>query len=149
MDTRPIIILDMDHTLANSYGRDQMLVGPPDWYAYHTAGAADNVNEDMACLVDALNCTDLYNLVVVTCRPEKYRALTMQWLMQHGIEVDELIMRPDGDTTPSKDLKLILMARHYGQDWAKMVMLAIDDNESVISSYRAMKISTLQYSAAR
>lgn len=46
-----------------------------------------------------------YYLFLVTARNEKYRHITIEWMREHFVNYDGLLMRIDGDTRPDRVVK--------------------------------------------
>ena len=130
-----IIITDLDGTLAHSHWRKSL---QPDWDAYFAASKEDKPNAPMVALINALGQT--CRIICITARPEKWRQLTMNWLLKHKIGIDELIMRPADDYRMSPLLKPALAATLKNTD----TIIVIDDRLDVILAYIAAGFTTLQ-----
>ena len=128
-----IIITDLDGTLAHSAWRKSL---QPDWDAYFAASKEDKPNAPMVALINALAQT--CRVVCITGRPEKWRQLTMNWLLKHKVGIDELVMRPADDYRTSPLLKPAL-ARVLKDN----IIIAIDDRADVILAYAAAGFTTL------
>lgn len=138
-----IIVIDIDNTLADATWREG-LIQEEGWDAFHAAGKDDQPIKAMAKLMDALcGATQITEIVALTARPNKYRAQTIQWLVSNNIYVDDVVMRPDDDYSPSKELK-IKLAKEYFKDCWDQVGLVIDDHEEVCAAFRAEGITCLQ-----
>jgi beta-phosphoglucomutase-like phosphatase (HAD superfamily) len=131
-----ILITDLDHTLAASSWRDQHRGG--NWDAYHEMAKDDPPILPMISLINALSLGA--KIVCITTRPEKWRTLTMNWLLKHLVDIDELLMRPNDDFRPSPVLKVALAQQFLVEDEN---VVAIDDREDVLQAYRAVGIKAL------
>jgi hypothetical protein len=140
---RNIILVDCDHTLADSYWRDEM-IGVAPWDDYHSASVDDLPAPDFVPFILQVNNVPSYELIGITARPEKWRNLTMKWLARHGIRLDDLWMRKDGDFRSAGDIKLSLCEEKLGVDWRDRILLIIDDNDRVIEAFRGENITCLQ-----
>jgi NLI interacting factor-like phosphatase len=131
-----ILITDLDHTLAASSWRDQHRGG--NWDAYHAMAKDDKPILQMIFLINtvALNA----KVVCITTRPEKWRMLTLNWLLKYRVEIDELLMRPNDDFRPSPVLKVALAQQFLAEDEN---IVAIDDREDVLQAYQAVGIKAL------
>jgi hypothetical protein len=139
--TRSVILVDIDHTLSAAHWRDAMIGGP--WDEYHAASVADPPAHDIAALVRALyNCG--YTIIGITARPEKWRKLTMDWLLRHSIPLHSILMRPDAAYHPAPEIKVKLAQEHFGDALVTCVAFIIDDREDVVAAFRALGITTLQ-----
>ena len=137
-----IILVDLDHTVTDAFHRDPM-IGIAPWHEYHSASEHDDPAHDFVKLMDAFRAHE-FQIVGLTSRPEKWRMLTTTWLLKHDIKIDMLIMRPDNDYTRTGELKVNLCREFFGEDWHSKVLCIIDDNDNVISAFRAEGITALQ-----
>ena len=119
------IVVDLDDTLChNTSGR-----GPYDWSRV--------VEDDMDTAVARVvwdRCADGDKLVVITGREEASRGPTEQWLDEHGISFDLLLMRATGDRRGNDEVKLELFNRHVRG--AFNVRFWMDDAENVVAMVR-------------
>lgn len=141
-EMRRYILVDIDHTIANSFWRDHMIGGP--WDEYHAASVSDKPVYDVANFL--LSLQTLYEIVGLTARPGKWRQLTMDWLVKHSIPMDELLMRPDSDFRPAPELKLALALERF-PDIASEVAFIMDDREDVVAAFKALGITAMQVHA--
>lgn len=83
-------------------------------------------------------------LLFVTARPESLRSRTEAWLRRHypalGSVMFTLLMRPNGDTRPSRELKLWLLEQSAVDP--DRVAIAYDDRVDVLEAYSAASIPT-------
>lgn len=135
-----IVFCDIDHVLSDAGWRDHMLGR---WDEYHAAGDRDEPIHEMVWLVAALRRSGA-TVIGLTARPEKWRALTEEWLARHGIELNGLLMRPSGDLRTSPELKLALALELYS---AGEIAMMIDDREDILKAFRGAGITTLLVSA--
>lgn len=77
---------------------------------------------------------------VVTARRDRYERLTRDWLAKHDVEYDELLMRRDNDQRHDVDVKRDIL-RSIRQ--THRVVLAIDDNPSVIALWQSQHVPVL------
>lgn len=136
-------IIDIDHTLAKAAWRDDLL---GDWDAYHSASDKDDPVECMKVILGALDLDGL-TLVAITARPEKWRMKTMCWLVKHEFAITTLVMRPDHDYRPAPEVK-VEQAEFYKDNEGKgeAPLFIIDNDDRVISAFRALGIPTFQIS---
>jgi phosphoglycolate phosphatase-like HAD superfamily hydrolase len=144
---RKYILVDVDHTLANSFYRDGLMAAPMgagvSWDEYHAASAKDEPIQDIVMMINSLAMAG-YTIVVLTARPGKWRQLTMDWLLRIGVHVDELLMRPDDDYHPAPAMKTALALERFGNDLKEKVAFILDDREDVIAAFKALGITALQ-----
>jgi hypothetical protein len=135
------VLLDLDHTIANSFWRDSM-IGIEPWDVYHEASKDDKPFKKITRLVNSLAAMS-YVVVGITGRNEKFRQLTTKWLLSNKIDVDELLMRPDNDFSKNGEMKIKLINDHFKGDYSRIQFL-IDDNEETILAFSKLGITTLQ-----
>ena len=138
-----IILIDLDHTLSNAFWRDPM-IGIAPWDTYHAESIKDEPAHDFVKFISVFFKSKTYDLIGVTSRPEKFRALTMKWLSTHKIHLDDLWMRPDNDYRAAGTVKIELCKDNLGDDWKDNIICLIDDNDKVIESFRGEGITCLQ-----
>src|SRR5260370_31845664 len=102
-----VILNDIDHVLADAFWRDPM-IGTSSWDDYHAASIDDQPIQFIVDLVNLFWFTGQFEIVAITARPEKWRRLTMQWLLRHVIKIDDLLMRPDESFRLSAEMKVKL-----------------------------------------
>lgn len=121
-------------------------VADPDGYYHHyNCRAYQDEPVNLHILKGALSVeTDDAELLIVTARPEKYRPITEQWLRDKcGVHIhsDNILMRPEGNHSPSPELKVNLV-----NDWitdnlledyvfSAIKIFAYDDRADVLFAY--------------
>ena len=138
---RKIILVDLDHTVSDAFHRDEM-IGVCDWDTYHARLEEDDPCWDFISLLEPL--TDRHEVIGLTSRPEKWRRLTMTWLVKHGVCLDDIWMRPDHDYRAAPDVKIALCKEKLGDEWKENVLFVIDDNERVVAAFKNEGVSVLQ-----
>lgn len=134
-----ICLIDIDDTLADTAHR-QHLIEEGGWDAFHGASRDDPPIPATIALLDALAAS--YHIVALTARPEKWRTLTMTWLVRHNVSVHELLMRPDADFRPAALVKPDVAITRYGSPEALQtaVSFVIDEREDVLAAFVALGI---------
>ena len=103
-------IFDLDGVLADANGRQHYLDRPiRDWDGFFEAVGGDLLLEDTARLLHVLGET--LQVVLLTARPLFVRDVTVDWLNSHELSWDLLIMRDDGDRSPSSRFKQSSVAK--------------------------------------
>lgn len=132
------IIVDIDGTLADNSHR-QHLIETEGWDVFFSECYHDIPIEPIVSIVQILE--EYHSILIVTGRPEKYKALTRQWLDKNGIRFLELYMRKDGDHRPDYEVKqemLVEIKREYDP------LLVIDDSPKVVKMWRDNGLICLQ-----
>lgn len=136
-----IVVIDIDHTVADSFWRDSM-IGVVPWDEYYENGKYDKVFHNVANLINNLSASG-YEIIGFTGRPEKFRSLTVGWMIRNNIDIDTILMRPDNDFTKNSELKIRLIKDHFKNDFKKIHFI-IDDNEESILEFYKLGVPTLQ-----
>jgi hypothetical protein len=135
------IVVDIDHTLSNAFWRDNK-IGVVPWDEYYSEGKHDKPFPKMKTLINALTKNgDL--VIAITGRPEKFRGLTIDWLIKNDILVHDLIMRPDNVFLKNWEMKVKLLTTYFNNSFDTIGFI-IDDNEETILKFNELGISTLQ-----
>jgi len=124
-----IVLVDVDHTLSDAAWRDHLIPAAEatgDWTAYFADMDQDDPIWFVATLVRSLNMIQAYEVVGITGRNEEYRAKSLLWMRRNGIEMRQMLMRPNGNHDPSPKLKVDLIRRHLKMS---EIAFAIEDRE--------------------
>lgn len=138
MKTKTILV-DLDHTMSHAAPRDHLL---GDWELYHNELINDKPCVDIIRLVHSLYKME-HPIVGITGRPEKWRSLSTQWLLRHGVTLHDLLMRPDDDYRPNAEVKILLAKDAFGPNLKDEILFIIDDNLEVIEAFHAEGITCL------
>jgi beta-phosphoglucomutase-like phosphatase (HAD superfamily) len=129
---KPIVIVDMDGTLADVRHRLHYIKGPgkKDWKRFFQAQVHDRPFSAIAQRIRAL--AGDHEVVIVTGRPEEYRSGTEAWLRKFRIPFSCIYMRPAGDHRPDYVVKGEILKK-IGPE---RVALAFEDRQPVCEVYR-------------
>ncbi len=125
--SRNIVFVDVDGTLADVKHRLHHIRGGKrkNWKAFFEAMDQDVPIPRIVAWVRSLAAD--HEVVIITGRPEHYRARTVAWLKKNKIPFSELFMRPDGDHRADYEMK-----RDALQRWPKeRIKLIIEDRPPV------------------
>ena len=82
-----------------------------------------------------------YDVIITSARNDKNRDITLQWFEKHDINVNTLIMRPDGDFRPDREFKQeVLDKLKETHD----IIMTFDDRDQVVQMWRDNGIPCLQ-----
>jgi hypothetical protein len=140
-----ILFVDIDHTLTAAHWRNDMIEVAKrdrDWDTYHKESINDKPITEMIALVNCLQVSGWY-IVGLTTRPEKWRQLTNDWLLRYEVRIDKLLMRPHDDFRPDAQSKLDIVTQFIAHHQVDSIIV-IDDNDYVVSSFRAQNVTVLQ-----
>ena len=138
------VVFDMDGTLADDSERLPLILNKPkDWDAYHAGMSGDLPIMPMIQLMRALCRDTTMRVEVWTGRPERFRAVSFSWFVEHlgaGYRF-RLRMRPDGNMNPVHEVKGVWLAglRVLG-DLPDMIY---DDRPPSIAFFREQGIYTV------
>jgi len=140
---KPLVLFDIDGTLADIAHRRHHVMGETkDWGAFFKHMGDDTPNQPIVDLYKALQVSELYDLVIVSARPDNNRPVTEQWLVWNGIEFERLIMRPAGDYRPDTEIKKEILDLLLGE--GRDIAFVVDDRDIVVDMWRENGITCLQ-----
>lgn len=120
------VIFDVDGVLANADARQHLVTGPNrDWKAFFAACGTDSVMEDTAALIDLFR--EDIKIILLTGRPVQVNGPTVQWLLDHNLKWDLLIMRDRGDYAASLEFKRQAIRKLRSMDFK--LYLAFEDDQ--------------------
>ena len=131
--TKHIIISDLDDTLSDATRRAALL---PDWDAFHAASIGDERHWDTIQLLRALDMGG-YEIAIVTGRNEKFRGITIKWLVANEVPHHYLLMRDDGDYRRSDVVKVEMVRKSFE---INDILLVLEDDECCVDAYRNLGI---------
>jgi hypothetical protein len=138
-DTKRIIVVDLDGTLALDHHRNHHLQRTPrDWDAYFAACRNDAPNYPVIALVQSLYECE-YKIHIVTGRRGDCFAATVEWLSEYDIPYDRLQMRDLGERLDDHLLK-----RHMVDEYFDKILFVIEDRQRVVDMWRASGLTCLQ-----
>lgn len=135
---KPIVILDIDGTVADGTAREIYLKGEcKDWKTYYSLLAEDTPIDFVIRWAQELAKDHM--IVVVSGRPDTYQFGTMEWLRKYKVPFDLVLMRPGNLKSPDYEIKksfLDLMPK-------SQVKLVIDDRPNVIFMWKSQGLYTI------
>jgi FMN phosphatase YigB (HAD superfamily) len=145
MIKRPAWIFDVDGTLVDVDPILNILLGQDrssesfkkNYDDFHKASISCDPHKDVVDMVWQV-CNEL-DIIIVTARKEKYRALTARWLKNNNVPHDALFMRQDDDHREDHEVKKDIL-EHINVYWD--VKHAVDDNPSIIKLWEDNGITT-------
>ena len=144
---QPVLLVDVDGTIAHGARRIKFIRDPANrnWDEFFEQTINDKPRTRLIRMVDTLRKSGMYTVVFLCGRPERYRALTLEWLSKNGLEgvpSDRLIMRFESDCGSDMFWKkrMVRMLQIAG---AKR-MVALEDRDHVVAMFRARGVFCLQ-----
>ncbi len=127
-----VAVLDIDGVLADVRHRlHHVSGGARDWPAFFAAAGRDGLLDEGADAARRL--AEVYDLVYLSGRPERLRALTAGWLASHDLPEGELRLRPEGDHRPGSLLKVEVLDALAA---TRTVVVLVDDDPRVLDAAR-------------
>ncbi len=137
------VLFDIDGTLADiTHRRHFVENGGSNWKQFFELMGDDTPKESIVELYNTLARSGHYKCIIVSGRPERYRKITEQWLVWNAILVDEVIMRPDGDSRPDHEVKEDILRSLQGRN--ERIAFVVDDRKSVVDMWRRNGVMCLQ-----
>ena len=141
-----IVIFDLDGTLADITARRTLSTkdnNKMDWGVFQDPKNIDLdvPNQKVVDMLDMIDNTDKYQIWILSGRSDVTKDVTINWLSNHGINYDHLIMRDqDNLYMPDNDLKQSWL-NDIGVDNVAMVF---DDRNQVVDMWRQNGLTCFQ-----
>lgn len=136
---RPIVLVDIDGTLADGEHREHLVKGPKkDWDAYYKLLSADFPHEHIVKWVYHLS--ENHTIVIVSGRPDTYQRETLFWLREVAkVPFDWLFMRAGSDKREDSIVKKEILDKIPKEK----IAFVIDDRPRVIRMWRENGLSVI------
>jgi predicted kinase len=131
--TKPIVLVDIDGTLADGTHREKFVVGveKKDWKSYYERLLEDTPIEHIVRWVNELHKD--HTVCIVSGRPDTYQKETLKWLRWvAGVKFDYIFMRRGSDKREDSIIKSEILTKLP----KAQIDLVIDDRPRVISMWR-------------
>ncbi len=129
----PLAFVDIDGVVADVRHRlHHVESAPKDWPAFFAGAAKDPPLAEGVARVSALLAD--HDVVFLTGRPERLRAVTEEWLARHGLGGRPLVMRRHRDFRPARVTKAEEIRRLAR---GRTVGLVLDDDPEVCDALRS------------
>ena len=141
-----IVIFDLDGTIADISVRRHLATkddGRMNWTIFQDPKNIDLdvPNQKVVEMLDMIDNTDKYQIWILSGRSDVTKDVTINWLSNHGINYDHLIMRDqDNLYMPDNDLKQTWL-NDIGVDNVAMVF---DDRNQVVDMWRQNSLTCFQ-----
>lgn len=140
----PAVIVDLDGTICETEHRVQKFMRgkKKDWKGFYEAMDLDEPRHDVVKRVEEFMEMG-FTILLVSGRPEEYRARTQKWFADKGLgfETLPLFMRKTGDFRPDTIIKKEILDEHIRDKYE--INCAIDDRPSVIRMWGENGISVI------
>ena len=140
------VIFDLDGTLCDVQHRLHLLPkkdthNHEDYYAFHELAHKDKMNYAVASIL-WMSKSFGYKIILVTCRDDKYRKQTENWLDIHNIKFDKLFMRIQNNYMSDAEYKEYIYSAYIQLYYN--VLFVIDDRKGVVAKWRELGLFCLQ-----
>jgi hypothetical protein len=127
------LLVGINNTLSDARWRSDLPFDESNEQSIH-----DRPFDNVAALVNALNQTGDWRCIGFTAaRPAKWRDLTFRWLLRYGVQLHDLLMRPDDEYGTEAEVKFEISRTRLPPD------LVIDDREDVLQRFSEKGCATL------
>ena len=140
--TKPkAVICDLDGTLCDTSHRVHYMRQQPKLRdEFHSELVNDPLNTYVRGLLQWARPD--HQLILLTCRPNNYELLTIEWLANNSVYYDQLIMRAQYDTRPDAEVKAGIY--HYEIEPHYDVKLVLEDKTEVVIMWRDLGLQCWQ-----
>ena len=141
-----IVIFDLDGTIADISARRNLATkdnGKLDWNIFQDPNNInlDVPNDKVVEMLDMIDSTDRFQIWILSGRSDVTQDATIDWLDNHGINYDHIIMRPQKHLyMADNDLKQMWLD-NIGVDNVAMVF---DDRNQVVDMWRSNGLTCFQ-----
>jgi hypothetical protein len=137
---RPLAVIDIDGVVADVRHRlHHLQQRPKDWDAFFAAAGDDPPLPEGLAVVRQL--AEDHDVVYLTGRPERLRAVTQRWLAANDLPHGELHMRKHRDRRPARVTKPRLLEQLARR---RSVAVVVDDDLAVCAAYEAAGFPVLR-----
>lgn len=134
------VICDIDGTLADMTKRRQKF-GKEAPFVWKEVGM-DDVVPQVASLLERFRSAPDVKILLVSGRDGVCRRETEEWLYKHGIQYDELFMRPAGNTERDVLIKQRIYEEHIRGKYN--IEFVLDDRDQVVKMWRSNGLKCFQ-----
>ena len=127
-----VAVVDIDGVLADVRHRLHHVTGrPKDWRAFFAGAGDDGLLPEGEHTARRL--AEVYEVVYLSGRPERLRAVTQAWLDRHDLPPGRLVLRPYDDYRPSSVWKVEQLESLAE---TRTVAVLVDDDPRVLDAAR-------------
>ncbi|MCR4512069.1 hypothetical protein [Aeromicrobium sp. 50.2.37] len=133
------VIADLDGTLVDVSSIKHLVEGEDrDFHAFHAASKDCPPRPEVVDAVRAAHAAGRA-VLVVTSREFIWRDLTLDWLAQHDVPYDQLVMRVVGDYRPDHVVKAEMLDTLEADGFA--VLEAWEDSDDIVELWRSRGVT--------
>jgi hypothetical protein len=132
VDAKPLAVIDIDGVVADVRHRLHLIEHRPKRWDEFFARSADDPPLDAGVAL-VLELAEDHDVVWLTGRPERNRALTEAWLAAQGLPDGTLLMRRERDFRPAREAKREQLRRLRAD---REIAVVVDDDPEVVATLR-------------
>ena len=137
------VLFDIDGTLADIEHRRHYVEGDKqNWTAFFEEMGADTANAPVVDLYNVLWAHPDYECIVLSGRPDNFRALTETWFAWNEIPFSRIEMRGAKDNRRDDVVKQEILDKLLAE--GKEIAFVVDDRQQVVDMWRANGIICFQ-----
>ena len=130
VDAKPLAVIDIDGVVADVRHRLHLIERRPKRWDEFFARSADDPPLDAGVVLVRELAAD-HDVVWLTGRPERNRALTEAWLAAQGLPGGTLLMRRERDFRPAREAKREQLRRLRAD---REIAVVVDDDPEVVAT---------------
>ena len=135
--TGPTLCVDIDGVLADATHRQHLLKSRwRDWDGFFEAAGGDGLLAQQAVLLETV--ADDHVIALVTARPAWIADITIDWLVEHDVRWDLLVMRSNSDFGASAKMKTAAVRNLRTRGLTPV--LALDDDARNVAAYAKLGV---------
>lgn len=134
------VICDIDGVIADTRHRLPLLRGEkPDWDGFFEGSKHDTPREHVVFLLKLIR--GQARILLFTSRPAQFMRMTVDWLHEHNVPFDQVLMRCRADQRPDTEVKASML--DYALSEGLEPIFAIEDRPEIVAMYRARGVPCL------
>jgi uncharacterized HAD superfamily protein len=138
---KKIVVVDIDGTVSKVGERLKYLKSKkPNWDKFYDSCFEDEPIQEVIDLVKVLEKN--YDIVYCTGRRESVRAITHNWLINRGLLVDKLLMRPNEDKRHDTEVKPEQLSN--AGILLQEIAFVLEDRDTMVAKWRGLGLKCLQ-----
>lgn len=145
MKTIPLYVFDLDGTLCDIEHRLHYIICEEEkrnWDLFHEACEFDEPKDWVISLAKAMYA--IGDVLILTARKETVKDKTVEWLKNHKVYYDHLVMRHETDFRKDCLIKKEMMETFLNEHPEYDFQFVVDDRQSVVDMWREEGYNCLQ-----
>lgn len=141
-----LYVFDLDGTLADINHRLPLIkCDKPDWPSFFRSCVSDRPKKTIIDLLDM--CRTFGTVLILSGRSDEVKGYTVDWLYDHNVTYDFLLMRQKDDNRRDEILKKEMLDKFLRVHLDMKVQFIVDDRQRVVDMWRENGYTVLQCEA--